>query len=138
VDEFESTIVMALEFLEFPTLPILCAWNMWWFHYLIFDCFYSITKLLSICEYAATFFWGNLSLKSDTKGNFRERFLFSKWMKSLKCSQILRWYHYIFGWIYLIRWINVISSTSYLQHGSFKFMDVNSSVTPLKIATCAA
>jgi hypothetical protein len=26
----------------------------------------------------------------------------------------------------------------YLQHGSSKFMDVNSSITPLKIATCAA
>jgi hypothetical protein len=42
-------------------------------------------------------FFGNLSLESDTKGNFRDRFPISEWMKLLKCSQILRWYCYIFG-----------------------------------------
>jgi hypothetical protein len=36
-----------------------------------------------------------------------------------------------------IIWINKCYFI-YLQHGSSKFMDVNSSVTPLKIATCAA
>jgi hypothetical protein len=51
----------------------------------------------AFCERVSTsvFFWGDLSLKSDTKGNFRDKF--SEWMKLLKCSQILRWYCYIFG-----------------------------------------
>jgi hypothetical protein len=43
------------------------------------------------------FFLGDLSLKSDTKGNFRNRIPISEWMKLLEYSQILRWYHYIFG-----------------------------------------
>ena len=82
------------------------------------------------------FFLGNLLLKSDTKENFRGRFPILEWMKLLKCSQILRWYYFIFGWMYLI-WMNKCYSI-YLQHGSFKSMDVNSYVTPLKIATWSA
>jgi hypothetical protein len=39
-------------------------------------------------------------------------------------------------------WMNVPNLNKYyfiyLQHGSSKFMDVNSSITPLKIATYAA
>jgi hypothetical protein len=104
------------------------------YHYWNILCQYIQTLFMLPHVISNVFFLRNLLLKSNTKGNFRDRFPISKWMKSLKYSQILRWYRYIFGGMYLI-WMNKCYFI-YLQHGSFKFMDVNSSVTPLKIATC--
>ena len=79
---------------------------------------------------------GDLSLKCNTKENFKDRFPILEWMKFLKCSQILRWNCYIFGWMYLI-WMNKCYFI-YLQNSLSKFVDVNSYVAPLKIATCDA
>ena len=78
------------------------------------------------CGVCSSVFLGNLSLKSDTKGNFTYKFPILEWMKLQKCSHILRWYCFIFGWIYLI-WMNKCNFI-YLQHGSSKFMYVNSSI----------
>jgi hypothetical protein len=82
------------------------------------------------------FLFSDLSLKSDTKENFGNRFPILEWTKLLKCSHILRWYRYISRILYLF-WMNNCCFI-YLQHGLSKFMDVNSSITPLEIATSVA